>query len=141
MTKIIVIDGQGGSLGRAVIEQIKKLLPQQPILALGTNSIATAAMLKAGATAGATGENPVLVNCRDADIIIGPVGIIAADALLGEITAAMAAAVGRSPAQKLLIPVNKCQIRIAGQSALPYADIIRLTAEEAVALIAAFRPQ
>jgi len=130
MTKIIVIDGQGGSLGRAVIEQLKKTLPDQPVLAIGTNSIATAAMLKGGAAAGATGENPVLVNCRDADYIIGPVGLLAADALLGEITPAMARAVGGSPALKLLIPVNKCQIRIAGQSNLPYAEYVRLAVEE-----------
>lgn len=130
MAKIVVIDGQGGSLGKAVIEQMKKLLPGTAVLAIGTNSIATAAMLKGGAAAGATGENPVLVNCRDADYIIGPVGILAADALLGEITPAMAQAVGSSPALKLLIPVNKCQIHIAGQHDLAYGDSVRLVVEE-----------
>ncbi len=130
MGKIVVIDGQGGSLGKAVIEQIKKVLPGTAVLAIGTNSIATAAMLKGGAAAGATGENPVLVNCRDADYIIGPVGILAADALLGEITPAMAQAVGGSPALKLLIPVNKCQIHIAGQNNLAYGDYVRLVVEE-----------
>ena len=104
--KVVIIDGQGGRLGRALVEEIHKLCPGQPLLALGANTTATAAMMKAGAAMGATGENPVLVACRDADLIIGPIGIVIADSLLGEITPAMAAAIGQSRAQKILIPVS-----------------------------------
>ncbi len=86
------------------------------IYAIGTNSIATAAMLKAGADYGATGENPVLVNSRDADYIFGPLGIMAADSLLGEVTPAMAVAVGQSSAMKILLPVNKCNHHVVGVS-------------------------
>ena len=86
------------------------------IYAIGTNSIATAAMLKAGADYGATGENPVLVNSRDADYIIGPLGMMAADSLLGEVTPAMAVAVGQSSAMKILLPVNKCNHHVVGVS-------------------------
>ena len=86
MKKVVIIDGQGGRMGRALVEEIQKLCPGQPLLALGANTTATAAMMKAGAAMGATGENPVLVACRDADLIIGPIGIVIADSLLGEIT-------------------------------------------------------
>ena len=95
--KIVVIDGQGGSLGKAITEKIKSRYNCE-IYAIGTNSIATSAMLKAGADCGATGENPVIVNSRDADVIIGPIGIIAANSLLGEITPKMAAAIAFSEA-------------------------------------------
>ena len=83
---IMVIDGQGGKMGKGLVEQLKKLCPEDEILAIGTNSIATAAMLKAGADAGATGENPAVVTSRTADIIVGPMGIVIADSLMGEIT-------------------------------------------------------
>ena len=106
--KILVIDGQGGRMGKSVIEQLKKKWPDLEITAIGTNSLATSAMLKAGASAAATGENPILVNSRTADIIIGPIGIVMANSLLGEITPAMAEAVSSSPAFKILIPVNRC---------------------------------
>ena len=118
--KIIVIDGQGGRIGSLLIEKItdkiKTSALKAEVIAIGTNSIATAAMLRAGADAGATGENPVIVNCRNADYILGPLGIIAADSLLGEVTPAMAAAVASSPAQKLLLPVNKCSLHVMGTS-------------------------
>ena len=91
--KIVIIDGQGGRMGKAVIEQLKSSYPELELYAIGTNSIATSAMLKAGASYGATGENPVIVNARNADLIIGPIGIVMADSLMGEITAAMATAV------------------------------------------------
>ena len=81
MKKITVIDGQGGKMGRSIIEQLKKQFPRQEILAIGTNTTATAAMLKAGADFGATGENPVIVAARDSDLIIGPIGIVIADSL------------------------------------------------------------
>ena len=112
--KILVIDGQGGRMGKSVIEQLKKRWPDLEITAIGTNSLATSAMLKAGASAAATGENPILVNSRTADIIIGPIGIVMANSLLGEITPAMAEAVSSSPAFKILIPVNRCCHFIVG---------------------------
>ena len=112
--KIIIIDGQGGKMGKCVVEQLKKAHPELKLIAVGTNGIATSAMLKAGADFGATGENPVLVACRDADFIIGPLGIMAADSLLGEVTPAMAVAVGSSLAQKILLPVNRCNHHVVG---------------------------
>ena len=115
--KIMIIDGQGGRMGSLLTEKTKNAaIPGAQIYAIGTNSIATAAMLKAGADYGATGENPVLVNSRDADYIIGPLGIMAADALLGEVTPAMAVAVGQSSAMKILLPVNKCNHHVVGVS-------------------------
>lgn len=107
---ILVIDGQGGGIGKQLVEEIRKALPEALITAAGTNSIATSAMIKAGADNGATGENAVIVGCRNADIIAGPMGIVIADSLLGEITPAMAAAVGQSPALRILLPVNRCKI-------------------------------
>ena len=115
--KIMIIDGQGGRMGSLLTEKTKNAaIPGAQIYAIGTNSIATAAMLKAGADYGATGEHPVLVNSRDADYIIGPLGIMAADSLLGEVTPAMAVAVGQSSAMKILLPVNKCNHHVVGVS-------------------------
>ena len=112
--RILVIDAQGGGLGRQLVSAIKKELPESQVTAVGTNSMATAAMLRAGADQAATGENAVVVNCRRADVIAGPIGIVIADALLGEITPAMAAAVGQSPAKRLLIPMNHCDNMVMG---------------------------
>ena len=131
--KLVVMDGQGGGMGRALVEQIKRAWPVQSVLCVGTNAMATAAMLKAGADAGATGENAVLVNCRDADIIVGPIGIVLADALLGEVTPGMAAAVSRSGALKILIPQSKCHVRVVGAQGMT----LNLAAAEAVELIRA----
>ncbi|MDD4011104.1 MAG: DUF3842 family protein [Sphaerochaetaceae bacterium] len=128
--KILVIDGQGGNIGKSIVEQIRQSMPDQTVIAIGTNSAATSAMVKAGASAGATGENPVIVNSRDADYIIGPIGIILADSMLGEITPAMARAIGESKAHKILIPVNKC-ITVAGVESLSLGQYI----QKAVALI------
>lgn len=111
--KIVVIDGQGGRIGKTIIEQLKQTDPNCEVLAIGTNSLATSAMLKAGADNGATGENPVVVACRTAEVIVGPIGIIAADSMFGEITPKMAEAIGQSTARKVLIPVNKC-FEVAG---------------------------
>ena len=122
--KIVIIDGQGGRLGCLLVERVRARLPQARIYALGTNSVATAAMLKAGADRAATGENAVIVCSRKADMIIGPVGIVIADALLGEITPAMAAAVGKSQAKRILIPVNHCDNYIAGVPDLTMARLI-----------------
>lgn len=124
--KIIVIDGQGGKMGSLLIEKIKasSLLSTAEIIAIGTNSIATASMLRAGADAGATGENPVIVNCKDASVITGPIGILAADSLLGEVTPAMAVAVGASLAPKVLLPVNKCNHHVAGVQDFSLQELI-----------------
>lgn len=129
--KLVVIDGQGGKMGKSVVEQLKKSCPEVPVTAIGTNSIATSAMLKAGADYGATGENPVLVACRDADLIIGPLGIVIADSLLGEITPAMAVAIGSSSAHKILIPVSHhCHHTVVGCSDMPLGGYIKLVCEQ-----------
>ena len=121
--KILVIDGQGGKMGKAIVEQLVKAGYKDDVIAVGTNAVATAAMIKAG-VAGATGENPVKVNAAKADYIIGPMGIIAANSLLGEITPAMALAVSESNARKLLIPVSKCNIQVMGTVDKPMNDYI-----------------
>ena len=115
---ILVIDGQGGRLGRKLVESIRKDCPDANITAVGTNSIATQNMLNSGCADNlATGENAVIVACRTARIIVGPFGIATADAMLGEISPAMANAVASSPAYRVLIPMNLCSTYIAGVSA------------------------
>ncbi len=131
MKTIVVIDGQGGRMGAALVSQFKQNLPDTKVIAVGTNSAATAAMLKAGADAGATGENPVVVNAASADIVAGPMGVITANALYGEITPKMAAAVSESRAQKLLIPVNRCSVTVVGVEDLPLNDYVKLAAQKA----------
>ncbi len=121
---ILVIDGQGGQLGCSVIKAVYEKYPEADITAVGTNANATAAMVKAGAKKAATGENPVTVTAKKADVIIGPVGIVVADAMLGEITPEMARAVGSSDAVKILIPVNKCEILVAGVAPVPVSALI-----------------
>lgn len=128
--KIVIIDGQGGKIGAALTKQFLEAFPQDEVTSIGTNSLATSAMLKAGASLAATGENPVLVAARDADLILGPIGIISANALLGEITPRMAAAVSESKAKKILIPVNKCAVTVVGARDLPMGEYIK----EALAL-------
>ena len=127
---ILVIDGQGGGIGKQLVEEIRKALPEAFITAAGTNSIATSAMIKAGADNGATGENAVIVGCRNADIIAGPMGIVIADSLLGEITPSMAVAVGQSPALRILLPVNRCKNLIIGIADTDIATMIKKAAEE-----------
>ena len=117
--KIVVIDGQGGRLGCLLVAQAKERLPQAQVCALGTNAIATAAMLKAGADLGATGENPVVRGVMDADGVLGPVGIVVANAILGEVTPAIAEAVGSCRAKKFLVPMNSCGVAVAGVEELP----------------------
>lgn len=112
--KILVIDGQGGGMGRSIIESIRKRHAKVEIIAVGTNSLATAAMLKAGATAGATGENAVIYNSQDARVIIGPLGICFANSMLGEISPQMAVSISSSRAEKLLIPMSKCHANVVG---------------------------
>ena len=122
--KILVIDGQGGKLGRQLCEEIKKRMPESVITAVGVNSIATLAMQKGGADHLATGENPVLTALRKNDVIVGPLGIVIADALLGEITPKIAQAVGSSPLPKILLPVGKCDNFVAGVKAQSYSELI-----------------
>ncbi len=121
---ILVIDAQGGGIGRSLIEAIKEKIPTAVITAVGTNTVATSAMIKAGADNVATGENAVVVGCRRADVIVGPIGIVIADALYGEITPAMALAVGQSKAKRILIPVNHCDNIIVGVSDLSMAKLM-----------------
>ncbi len=132
MKKIIVIDGQGGNIGKQLVKRIREELPDAYIRAVGTNSIATGNMIKAGADEAATGENAVIVAARDADIITGPVGIVVADALLGEVSSAMAKAVSDSKAIKVLIPVNKCDILIAGVKDKSISELIEAAIRQIV---------
>lgn len=111
---ILVIDAQGGGIGRQLVTAIKAAMPDACITAVGTNSAATAAMVKAKADKAATGENAVVVGCRHADVIVGPIGIVIADSLLGEITPKMALAVAQSDAKRVLIPFNHCDNVIVG---------------------------
>ena len=121
MQNILIIDGQGGGVGKALTVEIKQRFPDLRVLALGTNALATSAMLKAGADAGATGENAIRHNCKHANVILGPIGIVMANALMGELTPGMAEAIGGSDAQKILIPVGKCGVMVAGARSLPLA--------------------
>jgi hypothetical protein len=140
---ILVIDGMGGGLGKAIIEHIKNELAGKDtrlsaeagracveITAVGTNSIATAAMIKAGADYGATGENAVIFNCTKADFIIGVTGIVLANAMHGEISPRMAEAVSSSPAHKILLPVDKCNVTILGVSERPIQSYINEIAQK-----------
>ena len=112
--QILVIDAQGGGIGRQLVSGVRQAVPGAEITAVGTNSAATAAMHRAGADHAATGENAVVVACRKADIIVGPIGIVIADSLFGEITPVMAAAVGQSSAKRVLIPFNHCDNILVG---------------------------
>ena len=122
--KVVVIDGQSGRMGQLFIERVRSAnLPCQ-LIAVGTNAIATSAMLKAGAEKGATGENPVVVAARTADVLVGPIGILAADSLMGEITPKMAVAIGQSEAIKLLLPVNHCSNIVVGVPELSLSQLM-----------------
>ena len=121
---ILVIDGHGGMLGAQLVKEILTRFQNVTVNVVGTNTVATAAMLKAGAHNGATGENPVVVGARKADVIIGPIGIVIADSLSGEITPKMAVSVGSADAIRILIPMNKCDNMIAGINGTPTSDLI-----------------
>ena len=121
---VLVIDGQGGGLGRQLVAAIAAACPEAELTAVGTNSLAANAMLKAGAARAATGENAVVVNCRHADVIVGPIGIVIADALLGEITPAMAAAVCQSGAKRVLVPINHCENYVVGVPEQPVSQLV-----------------
>lgn len=128
--KLVIVDGQGGRLGKLLVEEVKGRLPQAEIYALGTNSIATATMLKAGADYGATGENPVVRGVMDADAVLGPVGIVVAHAILGEVTPAMAEAVGGCRARKYLIPMNSCGVVVSGVKEQPLSAYVAQAVEQ-----------
>lgn len=123
--QILIIDAQGGGLGKQLITAVKQAVPDAVITAVGTNSTATSAMLKAGADHAATGENSVVVCCRRANVIMGPVGIAIADSLLGEITPAMATAVGQSSAARILIPSSHCNNLIAGVGDMSMSALVQ----------------
>lgn len=131
---ILVIDSQGGGIGKQLVAAIKQNLPTAVITAVGTNGAATSAMLKAGADNAATGENAVVVGCRRADVIVGPIGIVIADSLFGEITPAMAVAVGQSAAKRILIPINHCDNIVAGISELSVVKLVQSAVDEMGAL-------
>ncbi|WP_200804863.1 DUF3842 family protein [Anaerosalibacter sp. Marseille-P3206] len=110
---VAVVDGQGGGIGSIIIERLKSQVPNIKIQALGTNSSATKNMLKAGADEAATGENAIVYNVKDADIIMGVVAILMPDSMMGELSPKMAEAIGSSHAMKILIPLTRCNIRVA----------------------------
>ena len=131
---VLVIDGQGGGLGRQLVAAIAAACPEAELTAVGTNSLAANAMLKAGAARAATGENAVVVNCRHADVIVGPIDIVIADALLGEITPAMAAAVCQSGAKRVLVPINHCENYVVGVPEQPVSQLVSAAAQKVKAL-------
>ena len=122
---ILVIDAQGGGIGKQLVSTIKKNMPKVSVTAVGTNAAATSAMIKAGAENAATGENAVVVNSKKADVIVGPIGIVIADALLGEITPLMAKAVAQSPAKRILIPINHCDNIVVGVDDLSVGKLLQ----------------
>ena len=132
---IVVMDAQGGGVGKLLVEQLKRAVPEQSITAVGTNALATAAMLRAGADQGATGENAIRVMAERADIILAPIGMALCDAMLGEITAAMACAVGASRARKILLPMNRCSAIIPGYPKQSMGDTVAAAVREVQALL------
>ena len=135
--KVLVIDGQGGGLGRQLVSALAAACPEAELTAVGTNSLAANAMLKAGASRAATGETAVVVNCRHADVIVGPIGIVIADALLGEITPAMAAAVCQSGAKRVLVPINHCENYVVGVPDQPVSQLVAAAAQKVKELCSA----
>jgi len=130
MKRIVIIDGQGGRLGAALVGRLRSRLGSRAqLLAVGTNSLATSAMLKAGADKGATGENAVCWNAAHADLILGPIGLLSANALMGEVSPAMAAAVSAAPCKRVLLPVSSCGILIAGATQVRLEEALESAAQ------------
>ncbi len=121
---VAVVDGQGGGIGKAIVERVRKAFPELEIIALGTNSAATAQMLKAGASEGATGENAIVHNMKHVDIVMGVIGILNANAMMGELTPAMAAAIGGSHTYKILLPINRCHIHVVSVEGISLGEHI-----------------
>ncbi len=122
--KIAVIDGQGGGIGKHIVEKVRRELPEVEILALGTNALATSMMLKAGANEGATGENAVVHNASKVDLILGPISIMFPNSMLGEMTPSMATAVSSSSANKVLIPLIRGPVELVGTKSEPLPHLI-----------------
>lgn len=134
LLKVAVIDGQGGGIGRNLMEKIRKVATDKfELIALGTNSLATSAMIKAGADVGATGENPIVINSEKVDVIMGPLAIVLPNSIMGEITPKIAYAVGNSPALKILIPLNKCNVEIAGTENKNISELLDSAVKELLA--------
>ena len=128
--RVLIIDGQGGKLGSMLVQLVRERYPMAEIIAVGTNAAAAAAMKKSGAQQAASAENPVLVACRRADVIIGPIGIVIADSLCGEITPKMATAVGQASAVRILLPVNRCENLVAGIQDLSITSMLEDVAQK-----------
>jgi len=138
--KIAVVDGQGGGIGKSIIERLRKELSSEQaakvtIIALGTNALATSSMLKAGADEGATGENAIVRTVETVDIILGPLGIILANSILGELTPQMATAIASCKAHKILIPMTRCGVEIAGARIEPLPRQIDALVEKTIDLL------
>ena len=137
--KLVVIDGQGGGVGKSLVAALKARMPDQPVIALGTNVQATSAMLRAGADAGATGESAIRYQCKTANVIVGVAGILHANAMMGEISPGIAAAVSLSEAQKVLVPLERCGLTIAGVGRQPLDTLIKQAAELAAQFCETYR--
>lgn len=133
--KILVIDGQGGKLGRQIIMSITEAISNVHITAVGTNAIATSNMIKAKVDVAVTGENAIIHNSKLADIIVGPIGIVVADSFYGEITPKMAEAIGLSHAYRVLLPMNKCNNIVVGIETITLTKLIELAVEEIKRLV------
>ena len=133
--RVLIVDGQGGRLGKQLVKEVLERFPQAELMAVGTNSMATEQMLKAGAQRAATGENAVVVACRKADVILGPMGIVIADALMGEVTPELAKAVGQSEGVRILLPSDKCSTLVAGVADTGMTALIRDAMDKLASLL------
>ena len=134
--RIVVLDGQGGGIGRALVSAIAQILPEgAELLCVGTNAMATAAMIKAGAQRGATGENSVRWAAEHADVLVAPIALVLKDSMMGEVTGDMAACVGESRAKKILVPTQRCNAYVAGVSDMSMQQLVEDAAQQAVKAI------
>lgn len=132
--KVLVIDGQGGGVGKALVEKVSSQVKNADIVVVGTNSTATVNMMKGASVPGATGENAVLFNCQSADVIVGPIGIVMANAMLGEITPKMAEAISNSGAHLILVPMNRCHAQVVGVQEKKLSEYLDEVIEKITAL-------